>query len=65
MLIDEANQSTVARVIEAYTAALAVEKTTGSRTTRTRNDLLQSLNSADFLAVSVALKRLGLVGGSK
>ncbi len=62
MLIDQANQETVRQSVEQYDALLTLELTSGTKTNKTRNQLLQSLSPADLVAVSVELKRRGLLG---
>jgi hypothetical protein len=63
MLINSANPSTVADAVEQYEALVAVERVTATKTNKTRNALLQSLAPADLLAVSLELKRRGLLNG--
>jgi hypothetical protein len=65
MLIDQANPQVVQRVVEQFDALLTIEKTSGTKTNRTRNQVRQSLEPADLVAVSVELKRRGLIGGPR
>jgi len=65
MLIDQANQQVVQKALEQFEGLLTIERTSGTKTNRTRNQLLQSLEPAELVAVSVELKRRGLVGGVK
>jgi hypothetical protein len=65
MLIDQANSQIVNDTLEQFTALVTIERLTGTKTTRTRNQLLQSLESAELLAVSVELQRRGLLGGAR
>jgi hypothetical protein len=65
MLIDQANPEIVRQVVEQYEALLAIEKTSATRTNKTRNQLLQSLEPAELVAVSVELRRRGLIGGAR
>lgn len=65
MLIDEASPEVVARAIEQYEALVAIEQLTPNKTNRARNDLIRSLPHAELIAVSVELKRRGLLGGAR
>jgi hypothetical protein len=65
MLINQANPAVVSQAVEQYEALLTIEKTSATKTNRTRNALLQSLEPADLIAVSVELKRRGLLGSAK
>lgn len=65
MLIDTANQELVRKTVEQYQSLVDLEKTTGTITSKTRNRLLQGLQSAELVAVSVELSNRGLTGGSK
>lgn len=65
MLIDQANTQLVQQAVEQFEALLTIERTSGTKTNRTRNQLLQSLTPADLVAVSVELKRRGLLGGAR
>jgi hypothetical protein len=65
MLINQADSKVVSASVEQFEALYAIQQLTGTRTTRARNELLQSLNSADLVAVSVELKRRGLLGGAR
>jgi len=65
MLISQADPKKVAEAVEQFAALVAIEKLTRTKTTRTRNDLLQSLDSPDLVAVSVELQRRGLIGGTR
>ena len=62
MLINQSNPQVVQKSVEQYEALLAVEKISGTKTTRTRNQLLQSLEPAELIAISVELKRRGMLG---
>jgi hypothetical protein len=50
MLIDQANPEVVRAAVEQYAVLIYVEQTSGTRTNKTRNQLLQSLAPADLLA---------------
>jgi hypothetical protein len=63
MLIDDANPKTVRDVVEQYETLLWIERNTPNRTNKTRNQLLQHLEPADLVAVSMELKKRGLIGG--
>lgn len=62
MLIDQANPAVVRQVVEQYETLISVEQNSGTKTNKTRNQLLQSLAPADLIAVSMELKRRGLIG---
>jgi hypothetical protein len=47
----------VQQVVERITALRELQAATGTRTTRSQNDLLQSLDDATLIAVAVELKR--------
>jgi hypothetical protein len=61
MLIDQANPEVVREVVEQYAALVEVSRTTATATNKTRNQLLQSLGPAELIAVSVELRRRGLL----
>lgn len=61
----QVNTVIVADVVEKYTALLDLEKQSGTKTTRARNEILRSLDDDDLVAVSVELKRRGVIGGGK
>ena len=61
MLIDAANPGIVRKTLEQFESLLTLEYATGTKTNKTRNQLLQSLQPAELVAVSVELKRLGLI----
>jgi hypothetical protein len=63
MLINQADPKQVSAAIEQFEALVAIEKLTHTKTTRARNDLLQSLASPELVAVSLELRRRGLIGG--
>jgi hypothetical protein len=63
MLIDDANPKIVRDVVEQYETLLWIERNTPNRTNKTRNQLLQHLEPADLVAVSMELKKRGLIGG--
>jgi hypothetical protein len=62
MLIDQANTQVVQQTVEQFEALFLIEQTSGTKTNKTRNALLQSLAPADLVAVSVELKKRGLIG---
>jgi hypothetical protein len=62
MLIDQANPEIVRAAVEQFAVLIYVEQTSATKTNKTRNLLLQSLAPADLLAVSMELKRRGLLG---
>jgi hypothetical protein len=49
------NMNNVARAVDRIRALRRLESITGTRTTRSQNDLLQSLNSADLAEVALQL----------
>jgi hypothetical protein len=67
MLIDKANPEIVRQVVEQYEALLAIEKTSATKTNKTRNQLIQSLAPAELVAVAVILSEKGYLknGGTK
>ena len=50
--------STVQETLTKYQALLDLEKKTGTRTTRARNELIRALNEADLTEFAVAFKQL-------
>jgi hypothetical protein len=48
-----------------YTALLDLEKSSGTKTTRARNEILRSLNDADLTALAVKLKGTDLNANSR
>ena len=65
MLVDQADPQVVARAVEQYEALVTIARTTPTMTHKTRYQLLQSLPPAELIAVSVELRRRGLIGGGK
>jgi hypothetical protein len=63
MLIDHANPQIVKDTLEQFEALLWIEKNTPNKTCRTRNQLLQHLGPAELVAVSMELRKRGLIGG--
>jgi hypothetical protein len=51
------NPKNVDRAYDEYTALLELEKATGTKTTRARNEILRALNDADLTAVAVKIKK--------
>ncbi len=50
--------------VEQFKALLALERTTGTKTTRARNEVLRALTDADLIAVAVELRGAGLTNGT-
>ena len=65
MLIDNADPKVVRDTIEQYETLLWIERNTPNRTNKTRNQLLQHLEPADLVAVSMELRKRGLIGGAR
>lgn len=53
------NQANVLDALEKYDALLALERETGTKTTRARNEILRSLNDADLTAFAVIMNKKG------
>lgn len=56
-------QVSVMEAVEKYIALLELEKQSGTKTTRTRNEILRSLDNDELIAVSLELKKRGVLGG--
>jgi hypothetical protein len=54
--MDQPNLSTVVEAYKKYRALLELEKTSGTRTTRARNTLLQSLSDPDLMEIALKIK---------
>jgi len=65
MLIDNADPKVVRDTVEQFETLLWIERNTPNRTNKTRNQLLQHLEPADLVAVSMELRKRGLIGGSR
>ena len=53
------------QAVQNHESLSILEGETGTRTTRARNAVLQSLTDADLIAVFVALRERGLIGGTR
>jgi hypothetical protein len=55
---------TAETAFEQYLALVELEEQTGTKTTRTRNELLRALDDAELLRVAMKLKGAGLIYGT-
>jgi hypothetical protein len=55
---------TAETAFDQYVALLELEEQTGTKTTRTRNDLLRTLDDAELLKIAILLKGAGLINGT-
>ncbi len=55
---------TAETAFEQYVALLELEEQTGSRTTRTRNDIIRGLEDSELLKLAMKLKGAGLIYGT-
>jgi hypothetical protein len=51
------NMTNVREAHEKYTALLALEKLTGTKTTRARNEVLRELNDSDLTAIALLIAK--------
>lgn len=60
------NETTVRNAVTQWESLWQLEQTTGTKTNRSRNAILQSLSDSDLIAVAVILKNKGYTtGGAK
>jgi hypothetical protein len=62
--MSDPNVAVVEKAVEQYTTLVELERATGTKTTRARNEILRSLNPADLIAVALTLKGAGLIYGN-
>jgi hypothetical protein len=59
------NERTVCNEVTQLESLYELERSTGTKTNRSRNTILQALSDSDLIAVAVILKNEGYIGGGK
>jgi hypothetical protein len=57
------NETTVRNAVTQWESLWQLEQSTGTKTNRSRNAILQSLSDSDLIAVAVILKNKGYTSG--